>query len=237
MMAEYDPCNFSIVVFAKNEALNLPSVIHQLLQKYPVEKIVVIVDGDIESMAAILTEKNIKFIEGPNKGKGAALRTAIEAVESDILVFMDADGSHDPNEIGNLVAPLANNEADLVIGSRFLGGSDEFFSNAADIIRYSGNVIGNYIINSLWNRTGKKISDAQNGFRAIKRTIFLGGGLIENSFSIEQEMVIKCLKKGHRISEVPSFEMKRKFGRSHISFFHLFDYIRCMIRNILDLNS
>lgn len=223
---------FSIVVFAKNEEGNIHFVVDQLLQKYTSDKIIFVLDGDIEPTINILSESNIRFIRGDDKGKGAAIKTAVQNIDSDILIFMDADGSHDPGEIESLLRPLFNDEAEMVIASRFLGYSEELYGNMADRIRYAGNVIGNVVINFLWNKTGKNISDAQNGFRSIKRAVFLDLSIEENSFSVEQEMVIKCLKKGYRICEVPSSERKRRCGRSHISALHFIDYARCIIKNV-----
>lgn len=223
---------FTISVFAKNEEENVPFVVDRLLARYDADRIVFVLDGDIESTARILTEKRIRFIQGPDKGKGAAIRFAIGNIDSEILVFMDADGSHDPDEIDGLLEPLMNDRAEMVIGSRFLGGSEELHGNMSDRLRYAGNVAGNCVINALWNRTGTRITDAQNGFRSVKRRPFLALALEEDGFSIEQEMVIKCLKKGYRIREMPSFEKKRICGRSHIANSHFFRFVACMIKNI-----
>jgi glycosyltransferase involved in cell wall biosynthesis len=223
---------FTISVFAKNEEENVPFVVDRLLARYDAGRIVFVLDGNIEPTAQILTERGIRFIEGPGKGKGAAIRFAIRSVDSEILVFMDADGSHDPDEIDRLLEPLMNDSAEMVVGSRFLGGSEELRGGMADRLRLAGNVSGNFVINALWNRTGTKITDAQNGFRSVKRRPFEALALEEDGFSIEQEMVIKCLKKGYRILEVPSFEKRRKCGRSHISNAHFFRFVACMIRNI-----
>jgi dolichol-phosphate mannosyltransferase len=224
---------FTISVFAKNEEENIPFVVDRLLAKYDAGRIVFVLDGNIEPTARILTERQIRFIQGPNKGKGAAIRHAIRNIDSEFLVFMDADGSHDPGEIDGLLDPLMNDSAEMVIGSRFLGSSEELHGSISNRLRYAGNVSGNCIINALWNRTGKNITDAQNGFRSVKRRPFLALALEEDGFSIEQEMVIKCLKNGYRVREVPSFEMKRIYGRSHISTSHFLRYAGCIVKNIL----
>ena len=223
---------FTIAVFAKNEDENVPFVVDRLLARYDAGRIVFVLDGDIEPTARILAERRIRFLRGPDKGKGAAIRFAIGDIDSDILVFMDADGSHDPDEIDGLLAPLMNDSAEMVIGSRFLGGSEELHGSMPDRLRYAGNVTGNFIINAFWNRTGTKITDAQNGFRSVKKGPFLTLALREDGFSIEQEMVIKCLKRGYRIREAPSFEKKRMRGRSHISNAHFFRFAACMIKNL-----
>ena len=231
-MGIYNQDKFRIVLFARNEELNIPSIIDKLLRKYEASKIIAVLDGNIEPTAKILEGKKVKYIQGPDKSKGTAIRTAIQDIESEILVFIDADGSHNPDEIEGLLTPLINNEADMVIASRFLGGSEELDGNIDNFIRNLGNILGNYVINSLWNRNNKKISDCQNGFRAINRKAALDIDLKEDGFSIEQEMVIKCLKKGYKIAEVPSFELERKYGKSHISKIHLFYYILCIIKNL-----
>lgn len=224
--------DFSIVVFAKNEKENIPLVLDQLLQHYRSDKIIFVLDGEVAPTVDILSEKRVGFIQGPNKGKGAAIRMAIDYIPSKFLVFMDADGSHASSEIGSLLKPLFNDKADMVIGSRFLGSSEELHDSLDNRIRFIGNILGNFIINSFWNRTGHKVSDAQNGFRAIRREIFQTLSLKENGFAIEQEMVIKCLKRGYRIVEVPSQEKRRIYGQSHISNTHLFNYIENIIKNI-----
>ncbi len=223
---------FSIVVFAKNEENNIGFVTRELLKKYPAERIIFVLDGRMELTAGLLSEKNIKFIKGPGQGKGAAIKTAISEIGSDILVFMDADGSHNPAEIGSLLSPLVADQAEMVVGSRFLGSSEEMHDNVFDKVRCIGNVTSNVLINLLWNRTGKNISDAQNGFRSIKREVFLTLPIMEKSFSAEQEMVIKCLKKGYRICEVRSHERKRKYGRSHLSAKYLVNFVGCFLKNM-----
>jgi dolichol-phosphate mannosyltransferase len=231
-MDKFNSYKFSIVLFAKDEDRNIFFIINQLLQRYEADKIIAVLDGNIEPTASMLREKNVRFIQGPNKGKGAALRIAIESIDSDIFVFIDADGSHNPDEIERLLEPLMNNEAELVIASRFLGGSEELSGSIENSIRRLGNILSNYVINFLWNRNNKIISDSQNGFRAIKKEATLDLKLNENGFSIEQEMVIKCLKKGYRIVEVPSFESRRKYGNSHIPKFHTCYYIGCIVKNL-----
>jgi hypothetical protein len=132
-----------------------------------------------------------------------------------------------------MLAPLTSEGADMVIGSRFLGMSEELHGAMINRIHNAGNVLGNVVINALWNRTGTRITDAQNGFRSVRRRPFLTLGLEENGFAIEQEMVIKCLKKGYRIREVPSVEGKRAHGRSHIPVWYFFRFAGCIARNVL----
>lgn len=231
-MKVYTQYKVRIILFSKNEDKNISLIINHLLQKYEADKIIAVLDGNIQPTASILAANNIRFIQGPNKGKGAAIREAIQRIESDFLIFMDADGSHNPVEIEGLLKPLMNGRAEMVIASRFLGRSEELRGSIENTIRRLGNILGNYIINFLWNRKKKIISDCQNGFRAIRREVALSLDLKENSFSIEEEMVIRCLKMGYRVIEVPSFELKRKYGKSHIKKLFICDYIGCIIKNL-----
>jgi glycosyltransferase involved in cell wall biosynthesis len=223
---------FTITVFAKNEQENIPHVVALLLERCAADRVIFVLDGDVEPTVRILAKEHIGFIRGPGKGKGAAIRFAIRNIDSELLVFMDADGSHDPGEIDGLLAPLMNDRAEMVIGSRFLGSSEELHGSIPNTIRYMGNALGNFVINSLWNRTGRKITDAQNGFRSVKRRPFLDLELEENGFAIEQEMVIKCLKRGYRIAEVPSNELNRRHGRSHIPLSYFFRFAGNIVKNM-----
>ncbi len=101
-------------------------------------------------------------------GKGEALRLALAEAEGEIVVFIDADGSHDPQDIPKLVAPIRAGVSDLVIGSRGKGGSDELHGTLEQFIRYSGSQVIMLAINYRWN---VRLTDSQNGFRAIRRDV------------------------------------------------------------------
>jgi dolichol-phosphate mannosyltransferase len=146
-------------------------------------------------------------------GKGAAIRQGLQVASHPIVLFVDADGSHEPSDIARLVEPIRNNQADIVIGSRMTGGSDELFSDAAEFVRLAGSMLINLVINYRWN---VRLSDTQNGFRALVREVGSALDLKENSTTIEQEMVMKALAAGHRVVNVPSHEYRRRGGRSKV---------------------
>jgi len=148
------------------------------------------------------------------KGKGEGMRYAINKIKQGIIVFMDADGSHIPEDIPKLVKPIKENKADMVIGSRFLGGSEELHGDFNKFLRMFFSMCIAQIIN--W-RFNKVIMDTQNGFRAIKAEVAKDLRLIANKFDIETEMIMKCYKRGYKIVEVPSLELKRAYGESGIS--------------------
>ena len=101
----------------------------------------------------------------------------------------------------------------LVIGSRGKGGSDELHGDIDKYLRLIGSALINLIINIRWKQ---KLTDAQNGFRAIKANVAKSLNLKEDITTVEQEMVMKALKKGYKVSEVPSHEYARKHGTSVI---------------------
>lgn len=167
------------------------------------------------------TVKNAKeagavVIYDHQKGKGEAIRTAISDKNYDIFVFMDADCSHDPEEIPKLVKPILSGKADHVTGSRLLGGSDELHGTFDEFLRLSGSAFVTWAINAKFN---VRISDSQNGFRAARGKLLKDLDLKEDSTTIEQEMIIKTLKKGYILTEVPTHEYPRKYGTSRISVF------------------
>jgi dolichol-phosphate mannosyltransferase len=128
-------------------------------------------------------------------------------------VFIDADGSHNPDDIPKLILPIIENKADHVSGSRLIGGSSELHGGFDECFRLMGSSFVTACIN--W-RFKVKLSESQNGFRAIKTAVVKRLELKEDITTIEQEMIIKTLKKGFRMAEVPSHESKRVAGYSKI---------------------
>jgi dolichol-phosphate hexosyltransferase len=206
----------SIVVPAKNEACTLGSVLDRVRS---LGDELLVVDGhSTDSTAAIARERGIPVFLDHGRGKGDAVRSAADHVKGDIIVFIDADGSHDPNDIPRLIAPIINNEADLVIGSRMRGGSDELHSSVFEAIRLIGSTLITQAINL---RFGVRLTDYQNGFRAIRTEVLKRLGCREEITTIEQEMAIKALGLGYRVVEIPAHESVRQGGSSKISVFRV----------------
>jgi dolichol-phosphate mannosyltransferase len=192
---------------------------------------VLVVDGHSKDRTReIATEHNARVILDHGKGKGEALRYSLTQAAGDIVVFIDADGSHDPKDIPAMVAPIKAGQADLVVGSRGRGGSDELHGTLGQLIRYVGSQIIMLIINYRW---GTQLTDSQNGFRAIRREVGLKLGLTSNLTTIEQEMMMRALKLGYRVAEIPSHEYERKWGKSKVVVWKLwFAYGWSVFRNI-----
>lgn len=201
----------SVVIPAKNEEENIAEIINGC-KKYADE--VLVIDGySTDSTKEIAKKCGVRVYMDNKKGKGDAIRVAIEKVAGDIIVFVDADGSHLPDDIPKLVTPIMEGKYEHVTGSRMKGGSDELHGNIEKFIRMIGSDIITLGINY---RFKVDLTDSQNGFRAIKTNIARKLNLKENITTIEQEMIIKTLKMGFRLGEVPAHEYARKSGISKI---------------------
>jgi dolichol-phosphate mannosyltransferase len=172
------------------------------------------VDGHSrDDTPAIAASHGARVLFDHGHGKGDALRVGIAEVATDIAVFLDADGSHDPDDIPRLVAPILEGVADHVSGSRLMGGSSELHGGFDEFLRLTGSSLITACIN--W-RFGVRLSESQNGFRAIRVSVARELNLTGNATTIEQEMIIKTLRKGFRMAEVPTHEYRRVHGTSHI---------------------
>jgi len=219
----------TIVIPAKDEARNLPWVLERVK---PFGGEIIVVDGNSQDdTREIAAAAGARVILDDGTGKGEALRTGAREASGDIVVFIDADGSHDPDTIPAMVAPILAGEADLVIGSRMRGGSDELHSSIAEVIRLFGSGLITVTINY---RFGIRMTDYQNGFRAIRRDLMLSLCTKELTFTIEQEMAIKALRRNARLVEVPAHEYRRHSGKSHIVVWRVGPrYVWCLLKNIV----
>lgn len=205
------PMKISVVIPALNEEAAIADVINGCK---PFCSEIVVVDGhSTDRTRDIAKGLGANVVLDNKKGKGDAIRRAINFVNGDIIVFIDADGSHDPKDIPRLAEPILKGEADHVSGSRLMGGSSEMHGGFDECLRLMGS---SFITACVNRRFGVKLSESQNGFRAIRKNVIDQLGLKENITTIEQEMVIKTLRKSFRMAEVPCHEYKRRGGHSKI---------------------
>jgi len=201
----------SVVIPAINEERSIAEIIEGCKK---VADEVLVVDGHSRDRTREISKKlGVKVVLDNKKGKGDAIRVGVEYVSGDVIVFIDADGSHNPKDIPSLVAPIFSGTADHVTGSRMLGGSDELHGDIGKFIRMIGSDIITLGINYTFN---VRLTDSQNGFRAIRTDVAKKLGTREIITSIEQEMIIRTLALGYRMAEVPTHEYMRKHGESRI---------------------
>ena len=210
-LARHVATDVSAVIAAKQEAPSIPDVVRRT-QRY-VGEVIVVAGRSTDDTAGLAARNGARVIEDGGRGKGEAIRRAIPYVRTPITVFLDADGSHDPEDIPLLVEPIVNGRADHVSASRLRGGSSELHGGFDEFFRLTGSSFITACIN--W-RFKCRLSDSQNGFRAIRTSVLRELNLREDTTTIEQEMIIKTLRRGFRMAEVPSHEHARCHGASHI---------------------
>ncbi|HOW29045.1 MAG TPA: glycosyltransferase family 2 protein [Elusimicrobiota bacterium] len=219
----------TVVVPAKDEREAIGSLLDELLRR---GMDVLVVDGNsTDGTLDEVKKRSVRWIQDRGLGKGSALREAAREVKRRIIVFIDADGSHDVNDITRLLQPLREGQADMVVGSRITGGSDEAYGNLDFFLRTTGSHLITLAINKRW---GVTLTDSQNGLRAVSRQAFLDLETTENITTIEQEMIMKALRKKMRILEIPTHEKKRQSGRSKIVLSRVwFRYVWSLLSNLL----
>ncbi len=219
----------SVVIPAKDEAGAIADIIAGCL---PHAGEVLVIDGHSRDNTCELAGKaGARVVCDNGRGKGAALRQAAHEVTGDVVVFIDADGSHNPDDIPRLVAPILAGEADHVSGSRLLGGSSELHGGFDECLRLMGSSFITACIN--W-RYDVRLSESQNGFRAIRTDVLRALDLREDITTIEQEMIMRTLRQGYRMAEVPAHEYPRRCGQSHIRVSRVAArYVYSLIRGML----
>ncbi len=216
--------SYSIVVPARNEGKTIGDVLE--IVRHMTDDLIV-VDGHSSDETVVVAKRyGARVVQDNGRGKGDAIRVGLARVRYPVTVLIDADGSHEPKDIPELVAPIVAGEADLVMASRMLGGSEELFGSVAEVARLMGSLVISLSINY---RYGVRLTDYQNGFRAIRTEVGRTIGLSSDISTIEQEMAMKCLQQGYRVIEIPSHEYRRKGGVSKI------DIWRVGHRHVLNL--
>lgn len=167
------------------------------------DKVIVIDDGSTDNTSEVAKAAGAEVIRHERRrGAGAATKSGFEAAKTnnaDILVTLDGDGQHNPDEIPQVLAPILHNKADLVIGSRFL---QPISTNLNQVPKYRK--FGIDVITWLYNLgSKKKVSDSQSCFRAHNRKLLESIDITEDGFGFSVEVLVKARNKGLVIAEVP----------------------------------
>ena len=200
---------FTVVIPAKNEAIAIGNTVLGILRLFPDAEVIVVNDGSTDETPEIAERAGAKVLTQPySKGNGAAIKAGLRAASRDVVVCMDADGQHRPEDIGVLLDKL-NQGYDMVVGARDQEGQ-------------SG--VHRYLANSFYNRfstwmVGHKVEDLTSGFRAIRRSKFLEFvSLLPNKFSYPTTITMSFFRAGYSVAYVPIRVLKRAEGsKSHIS--------------------
>ena len=204
----------SVIIPVYNEELTIGNIIDrtktamkQIGLKY---EIIVVDDHSYDKSLEAAKRHGAKlYTLKEHLGKGYALRAGFAKAKGDVIVTIDSDGSHRPEELQRVLTPVLKDKTDLVIGSRYLNQKNV----AARKLNAFGVKIFNFLIQLL---TGTAVTDSQSGYRAMKRQILNTQRLKSGGYEIESEMLVKTAKEGFRVAEVPiSFE-QRTYGRSGV---------------------
>lgn len=192
----------TIAVPVYNERERVARALKELLSTtLPVESEIIVVDdgssdGAWEELAQLPLPENVRLLRhARNRGKGAALRTALEAATGDAFIPFDADLEYDPQDLPKLLQPLIREEADVVYGTRAFGSHTSF-----SFWYVVGNRLLNLLTNVLFNCY---ISDLETCFKMVRTPVLRSLDLRADSFDIEAEVTAKLLRAGYRPYEVP----------------------------------
>lgn len=191
-----------VVIPVYNEVETIKEIISRV-QTVALEKEIIIVDdGSTDGTRELLKEigrsqENLNILyHNHNRGKGAALRTGFESVTGDIVVIQDADLEYDPKEYPKLFQPIIDGRADVVYGSRFLGGPHR--------VLFFWHYLGNKFLTLLSNVvTNLNLTDMETCYKAFRKQVLEEITLKSNRFGFEPEFTAKVAKKGFRVYEVP----------------------------------
>ncbi|HET6914347.1 MAG TPA: glycosyltransferase family 2 protein [Rhodanobacteraceae bacterium] len=196
----------SIILPAKNEAAALAALLPALRAAYPAAQVIVVDDGSTDVTRDLCAGAGVECLSSPySMGNGAAIKRGARAARGDVLVFMDADGQHDPADIARLLAKL-DEGYDMVVGARDWSGQ-------------AG--MGRGVANTIYNRlaswmTGFKVADLTSGFRAARADKFREFlHLLPNGFSYPTTSTMAFFRSAYAVAYIP-IKAAQRVGRSHI---------------------
>ena len=221
--------NLSVIIPVYNEVANIQEIVKRVQATKLATEIVIVDDGSKDG-----TRDTLKILDGKkkvrvilheqNQGKGAAVVTGMKAAKGDILLIQDADLEYDPRDYPLLLKPLEEGLADVVYGSRFLGGSHRvtmFWHMVANrLLTFMTNILYNTIL-----------TDMETGYKVFRRKVIEGMNIKAKRFNFEPEFTAKVLKRNYRIFEVAiSFNPRDYSEGKKIKFHDAFEAVWALLK-------
>lgn len=202
----------SVIIPTLNEADCIEYVLSRI-PKDAVDEILVVDGHSTDGTPDLVRKLGYKVIMQEGRGYGLAVSTGVKHAKGDVVVFMDADGSHNPEDIPRLIDKIADGY-DVVLASRYMPGSS---SQDDTLVRYVGNKLFTYLVNKI-HKIG--VSDSLFLFAAVRKKVFESIELASPNFEYCVEILIKAHKAGLRFAEIPSVELERYAGDSKVNEFY-----------------
>jgi len=195
----------AVLIPCYNEELTIRSVVTDFRRELPDAAIWVFDNNSSDNTVAEARAAGAKVVLESRQGKGHVVQSMFRTIDADIYVMVDGDGTYPAEVVNSLIAPIANHEADMVIGSRLHTGSDSEFR----LLNKVGNYAFLFVLKWIF---GVRLTDLLSGYRTFSRRLVRGMPLFGGGFETEVEMTMKCLQRNYRIVEVPVNLVSRPAG-------------------------
>lgn len=204
-----NPQEVSVIVPVYNEVKTILEVVRRVQSQPNVREIIIVDDCSTDGTRELLQRTNFSdavrvLYHDKNMGKGAGIRTGVQAATKDIIIIQDADLEYTPTDFPVVLRPILDGVADVVYGSRFLGIHRSFMLH-----HYLGNRFLSALTNVLYNNM---LTDMETGYKAFRAPIIKSMTIRSNRFDFEPEITAKVLKRGYRIYEVPIYYAGRDYA-------------------------
>ena len=186
----------AVLIPCFNEEKTIAGVVRDFRAQLPDADIYVFDNNSTDNTVAVAMEAGAEVRYEKRQGKGNVVRSMFKKVDSDIFVMVDGDGTYPADKINDLIKPIVEDDADMVVGSRLHSESDSRFK----MLNRLGNKAFLFVLNNIFK---VNITDLLSGYRAFNRRIVKNLPVLSHGFEIETELTVKCIERGYRIIEVP----------------------------------